>query len=609
MSIIMKKIIYLCLTVLLAINISSCEKWLDVNVNPDYPTNVVASVSSRLPWIQHHYGYGMGAASVRAAQITGQISSRLFTGTNGLLPAWNPPLAATTTPYQQWFVGSACNIDDMITMAEKEEAWHYIGAAHVIHAMGFMLMVDWYGEMPYTTALSSSLTPEYSSGQEIFEGCLERLDMALEYLQRSQPATATPLSAGDNWNNGDVQKWIKLVHGLRARWLNNLSKKASYDPAAILDAISKGPQSVSESTIIHHVNDPADMTGDVLINDPLRTSFGFNSGAWSDWARFTQWYIDLLDNTYPGGSGIKDPRGDKMLPWAQFKVPEVNTETGQTELVKKFVRTQGVDHINSDIRLNSGPVLSSYSTATGKWSVSSTNPARRGDTVYINIRSICGMTGATSSESTYMAADGTVLSTGSFYTRPESPTDILTYHEMQFIKAEVLFRQGDRPGALAAYKEGIRAHMQHMNNKLNEYSSAVNPAKAPMAQADIDAFLASAAVAQTPNDLTMAKIMQQKFISMTFTQQNWNDMRRFNFSAGNIGNFGVVYPGFDRPREFSAEASTKMPGSSKDQDNYWFRRMSQCSHEINYNSANMRKSNPKAFEVDIWSVPVWWDMP
>jgi len=217
------------------------------------------------------------------------------------------------------------------------------------------------------------------------------------------------------------------------------------------------------------------------------------------------------------------------------------------------------------------------------------------------------MTGATTEESTYTDADGTILSTGTFYTRPESPTDVITYHEMCFIKAEVLFRKGDKGGALAAYQEGIRAHMEQMNSKLREYAGSVNPGKQPMDETVVEDFLGSAAVAQNVSELTMSKIMQQKYIAMSFTQQNWNDMRRFNFSAGNIGDFGVVYTDFDRPMEFSSDAARKMPGASKNEVNYWFRRMMQCSHEVNYNSANMEASNPKAFADDIWSVPVWWD--
>jgi hypothetical protein len=277
-----------------------------------------------------------------------------------------------------------------------------------------------------------------------------------------------------------VQKWIKLVYGLKARWLNNLSKKSSlYNPTAILDAISKGPQSNAESTIINHVNDPNDKTGDVLIGDPLKTAYIFNTAAWSDWARFTQWYVDLLENTFTGGSGVEDPRADKMLPSAQHWQKVLNPATGTYSYTSKFIRTKGVDAIKTNIRLNKGPIIASYNTSTKKWSVSTTDAARKGDTAYVNIRAICAMTGATTSESTYAATDGTILSTGTYYTRPESPTDVMTYHEMCFIKAEVLFRQGDKSGALAAYKAGIRAHMEAMNSKLKEYAGSTNRANNP----------------------------------------------------------------------------------------------------------------------------------
>jgi hypothetical protein len=602
---IMKNIFKLGLISLLALSLSSCNKWLDINVNPNAPTNLVASVDARLPWIQHHYQYAYGSASVRAGFITGALTANSTTTANGLLAAWNPAQSSSTTPYQQWFVGAACNLKDLIETAEKEQAWHYIGAAYTLKAMGFMLMLDWYGEMPYTEALGSSLTPKFDDGKTIFEGCMADLDLALTYFQRSQPTTATPLSRGDSWNNGDAQKWIKLIWGLKARWLNNLSKKSIYSPTAILDAISKGPQNNAESTVIHHVNDLTDMTGDVLIGDPLRTSYLFNTTAWSDGNRFTKFYTDLLENTFTGGSGVEDPRASKMLPSRQSHFV---WSAAENKFVKGFVRTKGVDVLTSNIRLNGGPLLMSFNTTTKKYFINSTNPLRHGDTIYVGVRALCAMTGATTTESLWKATDGTILSTGTFLTRPESPTFVMTHHEMMFIKAEVLFRQGDLPNALIAYKAGIRAHMELMNSKLTQYGNSENPAKLPMSTASIDNFLASAAVAQTTSQLTMAKIMQQKYIAMSLTQQTWNDMRRFNFSAGNIGNFGVVYPGFDRPFEFGATAATKLTGTSKTQDNYWFRRMMSITHEMNYNRAQLEASNPKAFDVDIWSVPVWWDV-
>ena len=88
--------------------------------------------------------------------------------------------------------------------------------------------------------------------------------------------------------------------------------------------------------------------------------------------------------------------------------------------------------------------------------------------------------------------------------------------------------------------------------------------------------------------------------------ENWNDMRRFNFSAGNIGSFGVVYPGFDRGPLFAGGAL--YTGGSKTDPRYWPRRFKLPTNlELNYNLTNVLALNPHATDVNIWSMPVWWD--
>ena len=589
----MKKIII----ALMALTLASCTQWLDVNTNPDTPNNASATIDLRLPWIQYYYTYAWGAASVRSSYINGTITSNSTTNANGLLAAWNPAQSSSTTPYQNWFIGAACNIPDLISKATSQQAWDYVGAAYTLRAMGYMLMTDWYSEMPYDDAVSSSITPVFSDGKTIFNGCLADLDKALTYFAMSQPSTAPAFSTGDSWNGGDVSKWIKLVHGLKARWLLNLSKKSTlFNPDQILTELASAPQSVSDGTIINNVNDPTETATNITTGDPYKTCVIFDFAGMSDGPRITKWYTDLLTNTFSGGSGVVDPRTNWLIPSAQYTVNGTKT----------FVRSQPVDVITSNIRLSSGPMLSIYTPSTKKWSINTTNAARKGDTVFVSLKALYAGSGATTSESTWLATDGTVQSTGTYYTRPESPTDILSYPEMCFIKAEVLMRKsGATADALAAYQAGIKAHMAQMNAKLATYSSTVNPYKKVIAQTDIDAFMASTAVAQTTAQLTMAKIMQQKFIAMSFSLQNWNDMRRFNYSAGNIGSFGVVYPDYDRPYEFSAV--NKFPGTSKTDPSYWFRRMMQSSIETQYNSNNVLLSNPKATDLTIWSIPVWWD--
>lgn len=600
----MKKILSLTLMLTLALGFSSCNDWLDVNVNPSSPTNGTASYTTRLPWIQHAYGYAYGNAAVTISPAIGHLATR---STNAAYADWAPGTnAGPTTPYQQWYIDGASNLQDMIDVATKAEAWHYVGAAYVLDAMGYVLMADIYGEAPYTEATSEILTPKYDDGKTIYEGCLKKIDMALDMFAKDQNPAATSLAAGDNWNKGDVQKWIKLCHGLKARWLNNMSKLSTYDMDAILREIELGPQSNAENSIVNHVNDKSDMIGDPLVGDPLRTSFVFNVAAWGTWGRINQWYMNLLTNSYTGGTGNVDPRLDKLVPSCE-RWKDLNND-GKKE--KYWDRTKGVDLINGTVRVESttAPLDPQYKKENKTWYIDATDKKRLGDTAYLQINSICAMIGKTSwnGRSTPLTVDGTVLTTGTFYSRPESPTDIITYHELCFIKAEVLFRKGDKGQALIAYQNGVKAHIQHMQAKLTEYGQdAENPGRNPIDEAAITAFMTSPVIT---GELTMAKIMTQKFIAMSFTVQNWNDMRRFDYSTP--GAFGVVYPDFDRPRAFreSATASQFFPGVNKTDSNYWFRRFRHCSHEINYNNANLKASNPKALAPDLWSVPVWWDV-
>ena len=588
----MKKIIYITLSVVLLLSTFSCSQdWLDVNVDPNNPTNTLASVNGRLAWIQHSYLYGQQVAGVRSSFITQQLTATSTATRDGMASGWNAGTAINTTPYQFFFVAAGANFKDLEEKAIAEEAWHYVGAGRAIKAMGFMLMTDWYGEMPYTEALSESVTPKFDDGKTIFDGCLADIDFAIENLKKAQGPGAPALKDGDSWNGGDVDKWIRMCYGLKARWLNNLSKKTSlYKPDEILALLANAPTSNAQSTVINHQDLVSDNVGDVLFGDPLMTSIIFNSVGMNTNIRVTKWYTDLLTNF--DNKGIEDPRADKLIPMAQFNHG-------------KFVRSAGVD-MNSDIRIKKGPNATSYNaksvaiTSNGRsvpahsWYINVADAQRWGDTIYVSFRgSSIGYNGDTDDQ--YKADDGNILATGTFYSRADGPTHLMCFHEMCFIKAEILFNKGDKPGAFAAYRDGIRAHMELMNAKLKTYNETVNPSKTAMTDAAITNYINTAI--GTAADITLGKIMTQKYIAMSFMQQKWNDMRRLDYST-------TAYPGWAIPKEYflNADAQTRIPLGKQ------YRRIMQVSHEINYNSANWLASHPHASDNDIWSYPVWWDI-
>ncbi len=640
---IMKKTLYTILTLIFLLGFSSCEKWLDVNVDPDNPNDLSATPEIRLPWIQHYYMYAWGTANMRTNTIAGILTQTSVTAANGRLAAWNPLQSSCTTIYQNWFLGAAVNLKPLIARAEESGAYHYLGAAYCIRAMGFFLMLDVYGEMPYTEAMTGKYNPAYDQGDVMYNGCMADLDKAIEYFGMAQEPGAPALAEGDTWNGGDVNKWIKLCYGLKARYLLQVSKKSVFDPAAVLTALQNAPQSNNDNIIMKHYNVEGDATN-FTVGDPYQTNSTWNSAAYGTGQRLTRWYINLLTNNYTGGSGVLDPRLPKIVP-AMMKNIQLNA-SGDI-LSYEWARDAGVDMLYSDIRLNGGPINASYTptnrvityaiadaaaraafiatvphsyTVTGNnvavtypagsFYINSTNYKRAGDTVFVNLRSNSMSTsGVSVSDMYYYATNGlpAVAGSGSFFIRPDSDSDILTYAEMCFIKAEIYLRQGNAPQAHAAYLDGIRASFERMQTKLNEWKSSgtINPDQMPMNEADITAYLASAAVVQNASSLRMADIIQQKIFAIGFNIQNWNDMRRFNYGAGNIGTLGVVYRDYKRPYEFTA--TNIMPGASPTDLTYWFRRFSQSTHESNYNNQQLMASNPLAMQDPIWSDPVWWD--
>lgn len=637
---------------LLTLGLTSCSDFLDVNVDPDKPNNATAEVANRVPWIERMYMYSAGVTNYRTSMIAGVLYST--SGTQG--PAavtWNFANATSTTTYQTFFVECASNLNDLYNKAKAENAYHYMAVADVFHALGFMQMLDVYGEIPYTEALGNSPVPAYDDGKTIFNGCIAKLDEAIELFSKAQPATATPLSKGDLMDGGDTQKWLKLAYGLKARYLLKLSKKAEFNPDEILECLAKGPQSIDDNSVIPCYNSGQDVT-DYLLGDPIMTNGNWNCVGYGTTQRITKYYTDLLTNMR--GAGVEDPRYTKIVPAVMTNIKVVDGKVQSYD----WARSKGVDchgdcerlkavgwnsivaptwaATNKDITYDIADATArdkfvsdiqklhkttvdgtkvKVTYQTGSVFVNSTNYAYAGDTAYVSLRSNSKLTGNQTKEENdvywYFSTNdalnaGAVGSTGSFQTRPVSDFEIMTYHEACFIKAEVLFRKGDKAGALAAYKAGIKAHLDYMQKKLTAWKGQgfSNPDMLPMDDSKISAYLASDAVCQNASDLKMSDIMLQKYVAMGCSLENWNDMRRFNYGAGNIADFGVVYPGMDRSVLFTG--TDKLKGTSKDDPKYWPRRWRlPATLELSYNEAQALAINKHAEDTDIWSYPVWWD--
>ena len=257
-----------------------------------------------------------------------------------------------------------------------------------------------------------------------------------------------------------------------------------------------------------------------------------------------------------------------------------------------------------------GPYALSWS-ADKNWYCNS--ESRANDTVYLWLTS--GSTGY-SGHVDYLYRrnknyDESALS-GTTYTRPTTRTYMASYAEACFIKAEVLFRQNKKNEAFAAYKDGIKASIDAVNEEISGWlatneSSMVQscPVFVPMTDKDINNFLANGI--GTADNLTMGKIMTQKMLAMPFSNENWNDMRRHDYNTDVFMNWDIPYY-----YEVTPSVLTYCPKGE------YPRRWKQASYELNYNTKNLQAigaevPGAEAFgefwynHNEICTLPVWWD--
>ena len=199
-------------------------------------------------------------------------------------------------------------------------------------------------------------------------------------FQKEQGSATASLAVGDIWNGGSVDKWLKLAYLLKARYINKLIKKGEgsylegkYDAAEILACLDKAQQSNADNTVFNHID--ANNSHDVLGWDepvdysPLFSVCGMNAGYMP-----TKMLYDNLTNF--AGSGIEDPRADKILPWAYSK--QSSNSPAEVKFKNGWRRSMGVDMIGNDSpSLTGGPLRSNFSAAKGWW-IDSESSTRKG---------------------------------------------------------------------------------------------------------------------------------------------------------------------------------------------------------------------------------------
>lgn len=217
--------------VLTTLMVTGCSDYLDINEDPNNPTS--APIEGLM--------YQTTFETTRNTQRVGGTTSFF-------VQHFASPNTATGTDihdavsYGGTWSSLYFNIGDLNTLIEQAEAIgapHYTGVAKVLRAYNTSLLVNMFGDVPYSEAFDPEiLQPTYDGSESIYNNILQDITDAISELSAAESA-ATP-GDDDMIYGGDLSAWTRTAYSLRARFLNHYSKLPSYDPVAVLSAVDNG---------------------------------------------------------------------------------------------------------------------------------------------------------------------------------------------------------------------------------------------------------------------------------------------------------------------------------------------------------------------------------
>lgn len=210
----MKKTLFISALVLVAA-LSSCGDYLDINTDPNSPSEDNITSDMLMPAIEMNIASSYGDF----LRITGGYFSEIYAhlnGTSNYLDYSQFQMSATrsSSTYTQFTQRALSNLQTVLEKSEEDEEWGSYLAATVLRAFVYQAMVDCYGEIPYTEALTDNTQPAYDDGEVIYEGILAELDAALEKVSSSDLVCTNFLYPDENASN-----WIKFANALKLRIL------------------------------------------------------------------------------------------------------------------------------------------------------------------------------------------------------------------------------------------------------------------------------------------------------------------------------------------------------------------------------------------------------
>ncbi|MDB4887736.1 MAG: hypothetical protein JWN79_3174 [Gemmatimonadetes bacterium] len=373
------------------------------------------------------------------------------------------------------------NLADMNAKAEAEQRWDVLGVGQVLKAWGWQAITDLHGEIIIKQSLDPTRTTFDYDTQEYAYFAVDSLLKVAITNLARTDGAVDPVF---------LAKGDKIYNGNRAKWT-----KLAYGLLALNHNHYSNKSTYNPADVIALVDKSfASNADDALMQYPATSAadladYNFIGRTRNNVTTYrqTQFVVKLMDGT---DFGAVDPRMSRML----------------------AIDSAGVKYTGLDPNVIGFGALAAPQQP----------------------RNFFGYVGT-----------GGLAQPGRYLFDDKARIPVMTYSQLQFVKAEAAYRMGDKPTAFTAYRNGVSSHIDFVNARNLDN----NQSPSQISAAEKAAYLASSAVSQTPATLTLTQIMSQKYIAQWAWGHNelWMDMRRYHYTDLDPASGTQVYPNFAPP--------------------------------------------------------------
>ena len=218
--------------VLLAGLLFSCENQLDVNNDPNSPTNITP-------------GLALSAAQASLITVTGGDFSNLggfyaqyhtqapSASQYEVIDQYNLNTSYANRVWTELYSGCINDLEFVINESNKTDDAAGVLIGTLMKAYTFQLLVDVFGDVPYTEALQgvNNITPKTTEGSVIYLDLISKIDAALASYNANPSSTS--IGKQDIIYGADMNQWVKFANSLKLKMYLRMAYTPLANPAKV----------------------------------------------------------------------------------------------------------------------------------------------------------------------------------------------------------------------------------------------------------------------------------------------------------------------------------------------------------------------------------------